>query len=233
MKSLKQLKIHILILPLTTLSLYLGIPERAQAQLGIAGVIKAGVKKVVKAVDLKVQRLQNKTIWLQNAQKTLENQLSKLKLEEIARWSQKQRDLYEGYYRELWEVKSAITYVKRVRELVENQTILMQEYKRAWGLLSRHRQFSPEELRHIQGVYAGILERSMRHVDELLLVVHAFSAQMSDASRLNIINRAAEHIGENLQDLRRFNRRNIGISLQRASSEAEIIQLKKLYGIAD
>ena len=87
-------------------------------------VIKAGVKRVIKAVDLRVQRLQNRTIWLQNAQKTLENQLSKLKLGEIADWTEKQRDLYERYYRELWEVKSAITYIKRVRELVESQSLL-------------------------------------------------------------------------------------------------------------
>jgi hypothetical protein len=56
------------------------LPREVRAQIPLAEVIKAGVKKVVKAVDLKVQRLQNKTIWLQNAQKVLENKLSKLRL---------------------------------------------------------------------------------------------------------------------------------------------------------
>jgi hypothetical protein len=42
-----------------------------KAQTGILEIIKAGVIKVIKAVDLKIQRLQNKTIWLQNAQKVL------------------------------------------------------------------------------------------------------------------------------------------------------------------
>ena len=50
-----------------------------QAQTGILEVIQAGIKKAIKAVDLKIQRLQNKTIWLQNAQKVLENKMSKLK----------------------------------------------------------------------------------------------------------------------------------------------------------
>ena len=43
--------------------------EKVAAQDPIIEVIKAGVKKVIKAVDLKIQRLQNKTIWLQNAQR--------------------------------------------------------------------------------------------------------------------------------------------------------------------
>ena len=54
-------------------------------------VVKAAVKKVIKAIDLQIQRLQNKTIWLQNAQKTLENTLSKLKLDEISDWTEKQK----------------------------------------------------------------------------------------------------------------------------------------------
>ncbi len=65
------------------------------AQDPITLIIKEGIVKVIKAVDLKIQRLQNKTIWLQNAQKTLENSMSKLKLDEISGWVEKQRTLYK------------------------------------------------------------------------------------------------------------------------------------------
>ncbi|MEO6453274.1 MAG: hypothetical protein ABIN97_04340 [Ginsengibacter sp.] len=63
--------------------------QQINAQASIIDVIKAGVKKVIKAVDLKIQRLQNKTIWLQNAQKVLENEMSKLKLTDISDWANK------------------------------------------------------------------------------------------------------------------------------------------------
>ena len=76
-----------------------------QAQTGILEIIKAGVKKVIIAVDLKIQRLQNKTIWLQNAQKVLENAMSELKLAEIGDWVQKQKTLYADYFDELWKSK--------------------------------------------------------------------------------------------------------------------------------
>src|ERR1044071_1629547 len=76
--------------------------QEAKAQVVVLEVIKQGVKKAIKAVDLMVQRLQNKTIWLQNAQKVLENKLSEFKLSEIAQWTEKQRKLYKQYYDELW-----------------------------------------------------------------------------------------------------------------------------------
>jgi ABC-type enterochelin transport system permease subunit len=58
----------------------------------IFGIIRAAVVKAIKAMDLKIQKLQNKTIWLQNAQKEIENTLSKVKLDEISDWAKKQKE---------------------------------------------------------------------------------------------------------------------------------------------
>ncbi|MEP0711380.1 hypothetical protein [Algoriphagus sp.] len=73
-------------------------PTRTQAAaaIPIVEIIKAAVKKVIVAVDLQIQRQQNKVIWLQNAQKVLENTMSKLKLDEISSWTEKQRELYKN-----------------------------------------------------------------------------------------------------------------------------------------
>ena len=63
----------------------------------IFGIIRAAVVKAIKAMDLKIQKLQNKTIWLQNAQKEIENMLSKVKLDAISDWAKKQKELYQKY----------------------------------------------------------------------------------------------------------------------------------------
>ncbi len=81
--------------------------QQTKAQIPIAEIINAAVTKVIIAVDLKVQRLQNETIWLQYAQKALENKMSQLKLDEIKDWAEKQRKLYDDYFQELWKVKAA------------------------------------------------------------------------------------------------------------------------------
>uniref|UniRef100_A0A183CT87 P-loop_TraG domain-containing protein n=1 Tax=Globodera pallida TaxID=36090 RepID=A0A183CT87_GLOPA len=57
--------------------------REAEAANPWAAVIKAAIKKVVKAVDLMIQRRQNKVIRLQNAQKAIENTMAKLQLDEI------------------------------------------------------------------------------------------------------------------------------------------------------
>src|SRR5450631_3079284 len=46
-------------------------------------IIKEGVTKVIKAVDLQVQRIQTATIGLQEVQKEVENTMSALRLDEI------------------------------------------------------------------------------------------------------------------------------------------------------
>ena len=53
--------------------LFLALSINSKAQFPIAEIIKQAIKKVIVAVDLKIQKLQNKTIWLQNAQKAVEN----------------------------------------------------------------------------------------------------------------------------------------------------------------
>src|SRR6478735_501340 len=82
-------------------------------------IIKQGVIKVIKAIDLMIQRLQNKTIWLQNAQKILENKLSELKLAEIAQWTEKQRQLYKKYYDELWQVRQTLATYHRIAIIMQ------------------------------------------------------------------------------------------------------------------
>lgn len=218
-------------LPLSAMTLLVSLTQGATAQLAIAEVIKAGVKKVIRAIDLKVQRLQNQTIWLQNAQKTIENQLSKLKLGEISDWTERQRKLYSGYYEELKKVKAVISTYQRIKDLADTQSAIVKEYHWAAGLFRRDSHFSPEELAHIEEVYRGILDASIKNLDQIFIVVNSFKTQMGDAARLELIDAAAMAMEENYSDLRQFNGQQITLSIQRARSELEVKTLKKVYAL--
>ncbi|MEJ7691584.1 conjugal transfer protein TraI [Daejeonella sp.] len=207
--------------------------HRANAQVGILEVIRAGVKKAITAVDLKIQRMQNETIWLQNAQKVLENELSKLKLNEIADWTDKQRELYREYYEELWKVKAAISYYQRIRDITEKQGALVDEYRHAYSLFRKDQHFATGELDYMEKVYSGILNASVKNLDQIILIVNSFGTQMSDAKRLELINAAADRIDENYSDLKQFNQQNIILSLTRAKSERDIQLTRRFYGIAN
>jgi hypothetical protein len=208
------------------------IPNRqVQAQIPIYDIIKAAVKKVIMAVDLKIQRLQNKTIWLQNAQKTLENKMSKLKLIEISDWSKKQKELYAKYFDELRKVKNAISSYQAVRDIIKKQVQLVQEYSKAFNLSKQDKNFTADELNYMQKVYTGILDESIKNIDQIQLVINVFATQMTDAKRLDIIYAAGNNIEQNITDLRQFNQQNIIISLQRSKEKNDINVVKKLYGL--
>lgn len=223
------MRTYMVVLPLSAMTLLVALPTGANAQLAIVEVIKAGVKKVIKAVDLKVQRLQNETIWLQNAQKVIENQLSKFKLTEISDWTERQRVLYADYYQKLWEVKALISTYKRIKDLAEVQTAIVQEYKWAIGLFNKDKHFSVDELLHMEEVYRGILDASIKNLDQVFVVVNSFKTQMSDAKRLELISSAAEQMEQNYADLKQFNNQNITLSIQRAKSDFEVKTLKRMY----
>lgn len=201
------------------------------AAIPILEIVKAVAKKVIKAIDLRIQKLQNKTIWLQNAQKKIENVLSKLKLDEISDWTQKQKELYKNYYEELAKVKSIITYYQRIKDISEKQVRLVDEYERAWNLFQKDAHFNSSELDYMQSVYSGILNESLKNIDQIFLVLDSFTTQMSDAKRLEIINAAADQIDANYDDLTLFNRQNILLSLQRAKTEHDVKSVKQFYGI--
>jgi hypothetical protein len=202
-----------------------------QAQDPISEAIKEGIKKVIKAVDLQVQRWQNETIWLQNAQKVLENKMSEMKLSEISDWVEKQRTLYADYFDELWKVKNTVAYYHRIKELAQKQLQLVAEYKWAYGMFKNDKHFNVSEVVFMGKVYTGIIEASAKNLDNLFVVINSFSTQMSDAKRLEIINSVADNIEENYRDLQSFNRRNALLSLQRSNDFKDAIVIKKLYGL--
>lgn len=211
----------------------LSVPfHRAKATpIAILQIIKTAVKKAIVAVDLKIQRLQNKTIWLQNAQKTLENTLSKLKLDEISDWTEKQKEQYKEYFDELRKVKMLISYYQRLREITQKQKASIQEFKRVWQLLQQDDHFTQDEIQYMSKVYTGIIEETAKNVGQLELVINSFKTQMSDAQRLEIIDDVSEKVDINYTNLRSFNRENSLLSIQRAKGGREVEFLKKVYGV--
>ena len=227
MKKYARMLLLVLCISFTVLP----VQQANATPIAILEIIKAGIKKVIKAVDLKIQRLQNKTIWLQNAQKTLENTLSKLKLDEISGWTEKQKEQYREYYEELAKVKAIISYYQRIRDITQKQVRLVNEYQHAWQLIQQDEHFTSDEIEYMSEVYSGILEESLNNIDHITLIVQSFTTTMSDAKRLEIINNAADQVDANYDDLMRFNQQNVLLSLSRAKTSIEVQTVKKLYGL--
>lgn len=226
---MKKFKLHLIILLLVCCAAL--HPQPAKAQFVVGEVIKLTVTKIIKAIDLKVQRMQNQTIWLQNAQKALENELSKVRLSEISGWSGQQKQLFSNYYDELWKIKSTIAYYQRIKDLTVKQYALVTEYQQAWALLKQDKHFNAGELVQMESVYTGILTASAKNLDQIMMVVNTNKTQMTDEQRLELISKAGDRLDDNYSDLRRFNTENQILSLQRGKDLGDTRTTKALYGI--
>ena len=205
--------------------------QSATAQDPIIAAIKAGVTKVIKAIDLQVQRQQNEVIWLQNAHKAVENTMAELQLAEIHDWVEKQRLLYQDYYAELHEVKQAVADYQRIRAIARRQAQLLEAHRQAWRLLQQDGRFQPDELDYMARVYGGMLAQSARHTELLVLATRAQAAKLGDAARLELIDAVAGEVDAVYRDLVLFNRQNMRLSLQRARTQQEAAVVRQLYGL--
>lgn len=228
---MKRIRITLFIALLGTVTFTVAPVQDANAVIPILKIIKEAIKKVIKAVDLMIQRMQNETIALQNAAKVLENKLSKLKLAEIAEWTEKQRQLYQKYFDELWKVRNAIATYQRIKQILQRQEQLVDIYKRTWQTMKSDAHFTSAEIDYMYRVYTGIFNESIKNLDQILLVINSFKTQMTDGKRLEIIQAAGEKIDQNYADLKQFNNQNIILSLNRAKDAHEIEVTKKLYGL--
>ncbi|WPQ61929.1 conjugal transfer protein TraI [Chitinophaga sancti] len=219
----------LLITLLLTVAIIIVPTQRSHAIVWV--VVKAAIKKVIIAIDLGIQRQQNKVIWLQNAQKTLENYMSKLKLDEISDWSEKQKAQYQKYFDELRQVKLLISYYQRIKDITQKETRIINEYKHAWNLIKNDSHFTAKELDYMEKVYNGILNETVKNIDQLAMVINSMQTQMADEKRLEIIDKTSDKVDENYMDLLLFNRQNAMLSLQRASDEADIARVKFIYGL--
>jgi len=202
-----------------------------QAQIPGVSIVSGIIKKVIVAIDLKVQQLQNETIQLQNAEASVENKLHLSSLNNINGWLGKEKALYQQYYKELATVRTVIADYDEVKRIISEEKELLAEYNNANSLFRQDKHFSTAELNQMTIVYGGILQESARNLQEVVTAVTAITTQMKDAERLLLIHHATAGMQQNLNDLRQFNNNNVQLSLARAKDEQDKQQVKTLYGL--
>lgn len=217
------------LLPAVLLAVMAAAP--AAGQLTVAAVIQAGIKKVIRAMDLRIQRQQITALGMQQAQKAQENTMVETQLAEISHWIDQQRRLYQQYYQELWQVKSALRSAGTVRHILKQEGQLVSAYQHYWKRLRPSAQFSIEERDYLADLYGGILRDNRRHMAALAAVIQDFRIRMPDGARLEIIRRIARRVATDLDDLQRLNRENEELARQRFQQKNSLRVLGTLYGV--
>jgi hypothetical protein len=218
------MKRKVIIILVIALSFY----QRGSAQvLDIIGIV---TDKVIKAIDMKVQELQNQTINLQIIQKQTENELSRQNLKEIGDWVEKQKDLYKDYYASLKQVKPLIAGGQNILRVVQQQKELSALYELASSKTKLDARLTEKEKTGIISQYTAILDESTKSLSRLQQTISSNSIQLSDADRIKLINQYANQLDGLLYKLQTVYSRSKQVSLQRARDQDEINAIRQFYG---
>lgn len=137
--------------------------------------------------------------------------------------------LHEAFLDGLLAVNPTVQHYKRVAEIIALQQRIAREYQAAFSRFRLDGNFSPSELDYLARVYAHLFEESLRHLDELVLILTAGELRMSDDERLSAIDRIFTGTADKLAFLRHFNRQATLLAIQRAKERHDIRTLQDLY----
>lgn len=202
----------------------------ATADAQVIFIIKYITSKIIKAIDLKVQQLQNEAINLAVLQKQLENNFSQNSLSQIASWEQKQKDLYAGYFDELTKVKNAIAFTSRISETMQKQKQVVTDTRKTLQSIYTDNHFTAAEVQQLVSECESILTQSAANLSVMLETVSSGKFTMSDGERMTRLMEIADDEETQEAKLNGWLQKIRDLSVSREKSAVEIQNIKKLYG---
>lgn len=139
--------------------------------------------------------------------------------------------LHKTFLDRLFEVNPVVRDYKRIGDIISSQLALVREHKNAFSHFKQSRSFSPKEIDYMQQVYGGLLDGSLKNLEELAVILTAGKVRMSDDERLQAIDRLYNNIEDQLAFLREFNNSTYVLMYQREKDQMEINQSRKVNGL--
>ncbi len=174
------------------------------------------IAKIIKAIDLQVQKLQNQTIWLQQAQQVAEHELSKLKLAEIADWQRKQQQLYAGYFSELQTVRNAVKTLPQVKQILSLQAELVVAYNRI------------AKVNVSRSAAVALLDLSRDVVSSLQEVTSGNGLVMKDADRVKMISSLRDAMQDCLDNMKELEKQTNRLASSKQQLQTDMKSLQRL-----
>lgn len=131
-------------------------------------------------------------------------------------------DLHKSFLDALLEVSPAVKKYKRIADIISYQLKIVKEYKSAFNQFKEDKSFAPEEIDYMSRVYSNLLNRSLKSLEELLMIISSGTLRMSDDERLQAIDKIYNSIVDQFSFLKDFNNSTAILSLQRKSEQTEV-----------
>ncbi|QEC65624.1 TerB family tellurite resistance protein [Mucilaginibacter ginsenosidivorans] len=145
--------------------------------------------------------------------------------------SQGNFSLHEAFLNGLFIVNPTVRKYPRVEDIINDQAMLVSEYKTTWSAYQSSGKFSPDELSYMIGVYNNLVDATFKNLNDLAMVLGDGQLRMSDAERLGVIDRIYLDSKNELSYLRKFNDQAGRTLAQRKQAQADKQIINSLYGL--
>lgn len=129
--------------------------------------------------------------------------------------SQGDFNLHKVFLDGLMAVSPAVRNYKKAADIVSMQLTMLKEYKSAFNRFKSGNLFNPDEIIYIARVYNGLLDATLKNLNDLTTIITVNQLRMSDAERLAAIDRLYDDTLDKLTFLRSFNNNTSMLALQR------------------
>ena len=143
--------------------------------------------------------------------------------------SQGNFNLHKAFLDGLLVVSPTVRNYVKVASIINNQITIVSEYKTAFSRLKSSGYFNPDEINYVAQVYSKLFDDSVNNLSDLTTILMAGSLRMSDAERLQSIDRLDRDMTDKLSFLRSFNNQAAVMTLQRAREQNSLLGIQKMY----
>ncbi len=147
--------------------------------------------------------------------------------------SQGNFNLHKTFLDGLIMVSPTVKKYKRIADIINNQMMIVKEYKNAFTRFKQDGNFNPDEIDYLGKVYSNLFKQSLNDLDELTIIITDSKLRMSDDERLESIDRIFSNMQDKLLFLRHFNNNTTILAVQRAREKSDAITMKKTYGVTN
>lgn len=142
-------------------------------------------------------------------------------------------DLHKTFLDGLMLVSPSVKKYKRIADIINNQIMIVKEYKNAFNRFKQDNNFNAEEIVYLGNVYSNLFKQSLNDLDELTIIITDSKLRMSDDERLEAIDRIYNNMQDKLLFLRHFNNNTTILAVQRAREKNDAVTMKKIYGVTN
>lgn len=139
--------------------------------------------------------------------------------------------IHELFLDGLYKVSPTVKRYHRIADIIRDQAAIVKESKAALKNLSSFNVFTGGQIDYIEQVYDRLIDDSMKHLDELIMITTGGQLRMTDDERLKGIDRIYQEVQKKLLFLRSFNNRQKMIAIEKLHDKSEDRSLRSLHGL--